>query len=436
MLVKTSIFFSIVWSAITALPVSAQFAQKEKAQAIDSVLHRLQTTYVFPAVAHGMETEIRNYYAAGKYDSIGSGKDFAAALTRDLQRVSGDQHLKVEYRPKDEKDTAAKQNGSDKGYSDWLDALLKENHYGITEKKILEGNIGYLNIVLFGPLDRCVDSLAHAMQYVQNTDALIIDLRSCRGSLDENTIPFLCGYFFKEPVHLSDFYVRSTNFAKQFWSAAWVPGKRYADKPVYLLTSGRTFSGGEAFAYDLQQLKRALVLGETTRGGAHLTELYEAGPLFRVAVPYARTINSVSKTDWEGSGVQPDSLVRSNRALFTAHSSVLKALLRATDDADRKEQIIRALALVNAGKPQFKTVRFELEGYENAIEVAVAGSFNFFARKSFLLQKQGSKWVGETEVERGEVVYAFVVDGRWITDPKNPKTVKMNGAVHSVQVVD
>ena len=422
--------------AVTATSsVSAQFTQTDKRMALDSVFSILEMKYIFPEVASKMENTVRARYLSGSYDTIQSAAVFAKLLTKQLQEISCDQHLKVEYSPRVTSSLTNEKKGSGNGYLNWLLPLLKENKYGIAEKKILAGNIGYLNLPLFGPLEYCADSIIGAMRFVENTDALIIDLRACRGSLDEYAIPFFASYFFQEPVHLSDFYDRAKDFTQQFWTAAWVPGKKYVNKPVYILTSGRTFSGGEAIAFSLQQQKRAVVVGEVTRGGAHPTELYEAGNLFKVAVPYARTIDPVTKTNWEGTGVQPDTLTPANKALYMAHTGLLTLLLQAAGDDNKMQAITHVIERLEAGKPEFKKIVFELEGYEKAKEVSVAGSFNYYARKSSPLKQAGTKWIGEIELEKGKVLYAFVVDGQLVVDPRNPVKENANGTAHSVLLV-
>lgn len=416
--------------------VSAQIQNHETHQLLDSIAKIVQRTYVFPEKAQQMIRELRENESLGKYDTISSPQQFAFILTKDLQKISKDQHLKVVYEPPVKNTDGSGQTEKKGSYSDWVMDVLKKNKYGFMDKKILEGNIGYLDIVLFGPLQDCADSIVAAMQLVQNTDALIIDLRSCRGSLDENTIPFVFGYFFKEPIQLSDFYDRGLDFTKQFWSAAWVPGKKYLNKPVYLLTSGRTFSGGEAFAYDLQNTGKAVVVGEVTRGGAHPTNMYTLNSSFKINVPYARTINPITKTNWEGTGVQPNFVVPANKAYYEVQEMAINTLIASNQDIKKITEFERIKAILVDKKNQFKKIHFELEGYEAANEVAVSGSFNFFSQKSLILTKKGNKWIGEAEVEKGELLYSFVVDGKVIPDPKNPKTIQSDRNINSVMTVD
>lgn len=421
---------------ITFSDAFSQMEVVEKHELMDSIRKILLKTYVFPEKAQTIIKELSENESMGKYDSIKTPEQFAFTLTRDLQEITRDQHLKVVYYAGSKNSGGSAPTEKKSSYSEWLKDLLEKNKYGFMDKKVLDGNIGYLDIVLFGPLEYCADSITAAMQLVVNTEALIIDLRSCRGSLDENTIPFMFGYFFKEPVQLSDFYDRSLNFTKQFWSYAWVPGKKYLDRPIYLLTSGLTFSGGEAFTYDLQNLNRAVVIGETTRGGAHPTNMYTLNSSFKINVPYARTINPITKTNWEGTGVLPDSLAPSNKAFYEAYEMAINSLLSSSKDEKKKTELQHVRAGLKEKISMFRKVHFELEGYDQAKEVAVSGSFNFYSQKSLLLEKHGNKWTGTAEVEKGDLFYSFVVDGKLIPDPKNPRSIQGDRNINSVMTVD
>ena len=426
-------FIALLLGFVVVQSSMAQVVTQQKHELVNQLAKVLQNNYVFPDVADSMAALITAKMQAGQYDTISRGENLAFQLTRDLQNISRDLHLKVEY-----SETAMPVNETEtesQDHAPWMNQLLIENNFGIKSKKILEGNIGYLEIPMFGPLGRCADTLIAAMKTVQQTDALLLDLRDCRGSLDENTIPFLCSYFFSEPVHLFDFYTRESNTTKQFWTYAWVPGERYAEKPVFVITSGRTFSGGEELAYDLQQLKRAVVVGEVTRGGANPTELVILSPHYRMAVPSRRSVNPVSQTNWEQVGVKPDVASKSNIALYTAHLEALQKLTQNSADEKQKAQLAAAIARVKAAKPQFRLVNFHLKGFQQAKEVAVSGSFNSWNPKGLPLKKNGSVWTAEAEALPGKLSYKFIVDGQWITDPENPATVTENGYENSLLIV-
>jgi C-terminal processing protease CtpA/Prc len=181
------------------------------------------------------------------------------------------------------------------------------------------------------------------MALLANTDALIIDLRANGGGSPE-MVQYLCSYFFEgEPVHLNDLYFRPENETRQFWTLSWIPGRRYVGKPLYLLTSSRTFSGAEEFAYDMQTQKRATIVGETTGGGANPGGPVDIAAGFEVFVPMGRAINPVTQTNWEGKGVEPEVKCAAAEALVRAHKLALQGLLEKAE-GPRRQQLEEALA--------------------------------------------------------------------------------------------
>ncbi|HEY6414403.1 MAG TPA: S41 family peptidase [Edaphobacter sp.] len=155
------------------------------------------------------------------------------------------------------------------------------------------------------------------MNFLAHTDAVIFDLRE-NGGGDPKMVSLIATYLFDQPEHLNDLYERKTDTTTQYWTQPFVPGTKLGDKPVYVLTSNRTFSGAEEFTYDLKNLKRATIVGETTGGGAHPVRGVRVDDHFVVGVPFARAVNPVSKTNWEGTGVEPDVSVKAADALTTA----------------------------------------------------------------------------------------------------------------------
>jgi retinol-binding protein 3 len=123
-----------------------------------------------------------------------------------------------------------------------------------------------------------------------NGEALIIDVRdNRRGDGEMQTL--ISSYLFPESVHLNDLYERATITTVQFWTRAYVPGQKFLNKPEFVLTSNRAFSGGESFAYNLQMLGRARTVGETTGGGANPSWPLAINSKFRIMVPFAWVIN-------------------------------------------------------------------------------------------------------------------------------------------------
>jgi retinol-binding protein 3 len=128
----------------------------------------------------------------------------------------------------------------------------------------------------------------------------------------------VASYLFERPTHLIDIYNRKEDSTTQNWTLSYLPGPRLTKQPVFVLTSKRTFSGAEEFAFDLKNQKRATIVGETTGGGAHPVSGHPVADYFMVGVPFAKSLDSVTKTNWEGTGVEPDVKVSADDALSTA----------------------------------------------------------------------------------------------------------------------
>ena len=205
------------------------------------------------------------------------------------------------------------------------------DNFGIHRVERLDGNIGYLDLRRVPVPANAGPAIAAAMELVAGTYALIIDLRRNGGGSPEGVV-FWCSYLFTErPTHLNDIFHADTGETRQFWALPYVPGTRYVDRPVYVLTSSHTFSGGEDFCYTLQALGRAQVIGETTGGGAHPTRPFPISPAVHIAIPFARSINPVTGTNWQGTGVVPDVAVPEEQAYDVAYGLALRHVL-AMDD--------------------------------------------------------------------------------------------------------
>ena len=188
----------------------------------------------------------------------------------------------------------------------------------------LADNVGYVKFNAFMDPESCGPTASAAMNFVSNSDALIIDLRE-NGGGDPKMVAYVSSYLFSQRTHLNDLWTRKTNVTDEYWTRPDVPGKRFGDeKPVYVLTSKRTFSGAEEFTYNLKNLKRATIIGETTGGGAHPGGGFRISEHFGMFVPTGRAISPITKTNWEGTGVAPDISVPADQALHVARIMALK----------------------------------------------------------------------------------------------------------------
>jgi C-terminal processing protease CtpA/Prc len=209
--------------------------------------------------------------------------------------------------------------------------LGRLDNFGIHRVERLPGNVGYLDVRRVPDPANAGPAIAAAMELVAGTHALIIDLRRNGGGSPDGVV-FWCSYLVDErPTHLNDIFHADTGQTRQFWALPYVPGPRYLDRPVYVLTSARTFSGGEDFAYTLQALDRAQVIGERTGGGAHPTRPFGVSAAVHMAIPFARSVNPVTGTNWQGTGVVPDVDVPEAQAYEVAYATALRHVL-AIDD--------------------------------------------------------------------------------------------------------
>ncbi|WP_177186649.1 S41 family peptidase [Paenibacillus sp. CF384] len=202
---------------------------------------------------------------------------------------------------------------------------LAFDNYGFYKVERLQGNIGYLDLHALAPPELAGETAVSAMNFLANTSGMIIDLRQC-GGWSPYMVTFLSSYLLSEtPVHLNDFYWRYADVTQSFWSTPYVSGKRFGPhKPVFVLTSKQTFSASEEFAYDLQAIERATVVGEITGGGAHPGEVHRLNHYFEVFIPKGRAINPVTKSNWEGTGVIPDIEVSQEQAFDIAYDRILE----------------------------------------------------------------------------------------------------------------
>jgi retinol-binding protein 3 len=329
--------------AVSAAAVS--FAQPEqpdltidaatRTQIIDGILKRLNDSYVFPDVAKKMEQSIRERVEKKEYDQITSALEFARTLTNDLQAVSKDKHLRVRYSHQPIPERGQRREPTAEEREQRRRDLTWMNH-GFGKVERLRGNIGYLEFFNFQDEELGAETVAAAMNFINGTDALIIDMRN-NGGGNPAMVALVCSYLFgPEPVHLNDLYWREGNRTEEFWTRKEVAGKRYLNKDVYVLTSKRTFSGAEEFTYNLKNLKRATIIGETTGGGAHPGGGFRINEHFGMFVPTGRAISPITKTNWEGTGVTPDISVPADQALHVARLMALKKSLTTLTNPDFK----------------------------------------------------------------------------------------------------
>ncbi len=313
---------------------------KDRKAIIEDITAALNETYVFPETATKMGELLARQLAGGAYDDLKDLESFAQKLTEDLQSVSHDLHLRVRWAPEPPVPAGAPEPSPAEERARFAAQVRHENAC-FRKVERLAGNVGYVQLDCFAPAELGGATAVAAMSFLAGTEALIFDLRN-NGGGSPSMIQLLTSYLVsdEDTTHLNSFYIRKGDRTQQYWTHAWVPGTRLPDVPVFVLTSGRTFSAAEEFTYNLKNLKRATLVGETTGGGAHPVQGHEVEgyPVF-VTVPFGRAINPISGTNWEGTGVAPDVAVPAAEALAVAHERALSALAEKATDGEQKAEL-------------------------------------------------------------------------------------------------
>lgn len=296
-----------------------------RSSAVQHMCTLVSQYYVFPDIAEEINAVLRGPQAVRELTGSSTDEDFSAAVTTIIQSVNGDKHLRLLHSV-DELPLA------DAGDAEAIEDAAYRREVtlsagGIASAQRLEGNVGYLDIRVLHDANVAAPLASAAMTLVAGTDALLIDLRRCPGG-SPLMVAHLCSYLFDDPTHLTDVYDRPSGETRQFWTAPWVPGEKFGEaKPIYVLVGSATFSGAEQFGYALQSRGRATIVGEPTGGGAHLGARHRIGPHLQLSVPQGRTINPVTGTDWEGSGLRPDVAVAADEAFDIAYELALEQVL-------------------------------------------------------------------------------------------------------------
>ncbi len=336
------LFTSLALSSPSAsFTPTAELDAETRTRVIERTLELLREKYVFADVADEMTAVVRGKLERGEYDRLSTGSALAGGLTQDLQAISNDLHLRVLFDSERPMPDEAGEPTPEEPKR--MRAQARALNYGFEKVERLPGNVGYLDLRAFQALEWARETASGAMGFLASTDALIVDVRNNGGGSPE-TVAFLSSYLFgDEPVHLNSLYWRDGDRTEEFWTDPSVPGTHTPSKPVYVLTSGRTFSAAEEFTYNLKCLGRATIVGQRTGGGAH-----PGGPLpveggFGVWVPMGRAVNPITGKNWEGTGVEPDVEVPVDVSLPMAQMLALEVLLETESDPDRSDELRHAL---------------------------------------------------------------------------------------------
>ena len=292
--------------------------QEEILEFVGKCLSLLEKNYIFPEVAEQVSAKLRDKLKKGEFNIPLEKSEFKRLIDRELQSVNNDKHLHIYFQEEDKSD--------DKDHEELGTEYIRraeKSNFGFHRIERLPGNIGYLDLRVFYENEIASETAVHVMNALSHTDAMIIDLRKNIGG-STYMVAMIASYFVSRPSHIESFYRRDEDRTSEVWTLPYVPGKRYGDKPVYILTSKKTFSAGELFAYAFKNMGRAEVIGERTEGGANPGYYHQVTKHIQLFIPNGRSISPYTNTNWEGTGVEPDIEVSADNAYSIAYEKALK----------------------------------------------------------------------------------------------------------------
>lgn len=338
-------------AAATQQHQAAPMSPAARKAIVTSLTQHLRSDYVFPEIGNTLASAITAKQAHGGYDAATSAEALAEALTQDLRSIGKDAHFRVRFAPDFRAPPSNDDQPMDAAHAAMARRMVAQRGFGISAVQRLPGNVGYLDVRGFGPTEFVAQAYGAAMSLLSGTDALIVDMRQNGGGEPRSVAELISHFFAEDDVrHLNDLYSRSDNTTRAYSTNPKVAV--HYTRPIYVLTSHDTFSGGEEFAYDLQTQKRATLVGEATGGGANPGDNVRLAEGFIAFIPTGRAINPVTKTNWEHVGVVPDVAAPAAEAMKIAYVPALKGMIAHAEDPEQGEGLAGTLARVEKGAVQ------------------------------------------------------------------------------------
>jgi tetratricopeptide (TPR) repeat protein len=298
-----------------------QLQEKDKEKLLDEISELVENHYVYPDLGEDYGEEISFLSRSHKFDGINDPKQFGENVTTVLQELMNDKHINFRLIETSElNNTTAGSLHHPVRYF----RLGQKEHLGFYRLDWIEDEIGYLDYRRFYHHSRAREMWLNAIQFLSTANAIIIDLReNGGGSGDMGTL--MLSYFLPHPTQLTGTYYREGDMTKEMWTHEKVTGKKFPDVPLFVIIGKKTFSAAEYFAYDLKVRKRATLIGEASKGGAHSVDRYPVGDNFEIYISTARAVNPVTGSNWESTGLIPDIIAPNESVLDTTIALAKKA---------------------------------------------------------------------------------------------------------------
>lgn len=367
--------FAVLLTLSVLVPATqAQFARPgelpamdatTRAAVVESLTAVIDSAYVLEEPAKRIVAGLRKNLGNGDYDDVTDPAVFAQRLYEDAQAINHDGHFRIAALPPLDPALVEVDEDEDPADVERRRRIRRARNYGFQKVEIFAGGIGYVRFDQFAHGDEAYATAAAAMNFLANSNAVIIDLRN-NGGGTASMIRVICGYLFEEKTHLINWDIRAEKKTVQSYSADYVPGRRLTEQPVYILTSQRTFSAAEEFTFDLRNLERATVVGDTTGGGGHTANTYVydfAGFRMGIRVPHGRAYNPENNEGWEGVGVIPHIVVPEEQALNAARLDALRKLMENEEDEEIRAGYQWSLADLESRLEPMKLTKKQMEEY-------------------------------------------------------------------------
>jgi len=371
-------------AANASVHAQEDMSTQEIESAVRSLAQNIDDEFFDAERASQIATDLIMALEAGDFASISEGDRLAASLTEILSQE--DRHFRVNFVGREAAAEAIAQEQARDGNGGRPPgdryAGLRRGNFGFASVEILPGNIGYIDLRFFSPVEPAVETATAVLEFVANTDAVIFDLRQNRGG-DPSMVQFLISHFLApdEPVIINTFVSRDHEYPTQMWSLPSHPAGNRPETPLAVLTSEHSASAAEGFSYHLQAMERATLIGETTYGAGNPggTQLIEEG--FSIFISTGSARNPITQTNWEGTGVEPHIAVESELAQDTALIHLYAELAEAHTDPEQALILTWTSEALAARLDPVELSEDELSSY--------SGSFG----------------IRSTRVENGELIY-------------------------------
>jgi len=320
-------WLSLILFAGLASGASAQNRPSPRS-VVESTASAIEESYFDRTRRTSIAADLRTEARAGRYDGLAPDA-LATALTRRLEPL--DRHFRVAYSPAQQNPTPTAEPAYGREEQD------RRGGYGFRQVALLPGNIGYVQLNSFAPIDfdqrdwpawRAADA---ALTLLSRADAIIVDLRA-NGGGDPSMVGYLVSAFVPADANVYNMFQFGEQRRSERPQVASAAG---LTAPVYILVSGRTGSGAESFAYTMQAAGRATIIGEPSIGAANPGRSIPIGAGYAVFVSSATPINPVTGGNWEGTGVRPNIATPASDALDRARMLALEAALTRIPAAER-----------------------------------------------------------------------------------------------------